>query len=300
MRRVDLFVIDGQVDFLDPQGALCVAGADKEAVVLADMIKSLKTSNGHALSFIHETLDSHNLMDIAHNVAWKGSDGRCPNPFTIVSPEDVETQKWVPRLQGIFLNDKGERLNSWEYAKYYTRSLQKRGRNPLCLWPPHCLIGTPGSCVYGVLNEAYDDWCMATGRQIDFVTKGVNPATEHYSAIEADVPYYGDNSTRLNVPLIESADRAELIGWAGWAGSHCEKWTGTDAVNHFTEDPPGSGSNAFLRKSVFITDCCAPVVSPDPGMTAMFAKWRTDFLAEMERRGAKLATTAQFAKMAAA
>jgi len=41
-----LFVIDGQNDFLDPKGALCVQGADKEATLLANMLDRLAMPNG--------------------------------------------------------------------------------------------------------------------------------------------------------------------------------------------------------------------------------------------------------------
>jgi len=285
--RVDLFVIDGQNSFCDPSGALYVEGADKEAVLVANMIKRLRTTRpkGHKISKIHASLDSHPLNDCSHNVVWIDEQGQIAPPFTIVSHADVVSHKWRPRFATGFWQ--GKQVSPREWALEYTKSLEKEGRAPLCLWPVHCQIASPGQCGYPPLMEAYDDWAEATGGWIDFITKGHWPWTEHYSALRADVIDPTVIATQLNAPVIEDADGADLIGWCGWAGSHCLRWTALDAINNF-----GTGENAFLRKSVFFEDASAAVPNPPGGPD--FAQWRRDFLAEVEQRGAQIMKTTEF------
>ena len=171
--RVDLFIIDGQNDFCDPSGALYVQNADKEAQLIANMIERLADNNlrsGHKISKIHATLDSHHYLDGAHNIAWKdGNTGQQVPPFTIVSHQDVVDQKYVPSFaMGVW---EGQPVTSFEWAKKYTKALEDYGRNPLCLWPPHCLIGDNGQCVYPVLSEVYKKWCDTTKGWINWITK---------------------------------------------------------------------------------------------------------------------------------
>src|SRR5574343_1588442 len=125
MHRVDLFIVDGQNDFLHPNGALYVKNADQEAIKLANMIQRL----GKRLSKLHETLDSHHFNDCSHNIAWKGENGNPPPAFTIVTNEDVKNHKWVPKFSiGVW---EGKVIPSYQWALNYTEALEKQGRCPL-------------------------------------------------------------------------------------------------------------------------------------------------------------------------
>lgn len=290
MKRVDLFVIDGQKDFCDPAGSLYVKGAELEALAVAAMISRLKdrkVSTGHKVFKIHASLDSHPKNDCSNHQTWVDRQGNVAPPFTIVTNDDVKNQVWRPRFAyGVW---EGQIVSSLDWADNYTAKLAKEGRAPLCLWPPHCEIGRPGSNIYPCLADAYDEWCETTGMWIDFITKGFWAWTEHYSALRADVIDSTVQATQLNTAVINDANEADLILWCGWAGSHCLRWTALDAVNYF-----GAGNNPFLEKSIFFTDASAPVPNP-PGPNAPdFVQWRADFLAEVVSRGAKTMTTAEF------
>lgn len=296
MKRVDLFVIDGQNDFLasgnEPDnwptpfggkraGALYVTGADQEALNLAAMIKRL----GSRISKIHATLDSHHHNDGSHNTSWKMQDGSSPPPFTQVSHQDVLDQKYVPRFAIAMWQ--GKVVPSFKWAQEYTKALEQNGRATLTLWPVHCEINTWGSAIYHPLKEAYDGWVTEHSNWINYITKGEFPFSEHYSGLRADVPDPSRPDTQLNIPVINDASEAEVIVWSGWAGSHCLRWTALDAINHF-----GSGSNDFIRKSVFLKDASAPVPNP-PGMT-LFSDWYDQFLDEVDKRGGTITTTDKF------
>lgn len=297
--RVDLFVIDGQNDFLargdesdsfpwpaggKRRGALYVEGADKEALRVRDMILRLvnKSGNGHRIAKLHATIDSHHRNDGSHNTAWKDASGNNPPPFTIVTHADVVAQKYVPRFAiGVW---EGKVVPSFQWALNYTKALEANGRCPLCLWPPHCEIGTWGQNIYQPLQEAYNYWCEKTNGWVDFISKGHWVWTEHYSAMQADVPDPTRPETQLNIPTINDANQADKIVWCGWAGSHCLRWTALDAINHF-----GAGENEFIKKSVFLEDASAAVGNIPGGPD--FAAWRREFLDEVQKRGAEITTT---------
>jgi nicotinamidase/pyrazinamidase len=171
----------------------------------------------------------------------------------------------------------------------YTEALEKNGRCPLCLWPPHCEIGTWGQSIYHPLQQAYDKWCEANNRWIDFISKGHWQWTEHYSGLVADVPDPTRPETQLNVGVIREAMNADMVVWCGWAGSHCLRWTALDAINYF-----GQGGNDFIKKSVFLEDASAAVPNPPNGPD--FGQWRRDFLDEVAKRGASITTTDKFLK----
>jgi nicotinamidase/pyrazinamidase len=262
-KKIHLVVIDPQVDFCDPRGNLYVKGADKDMERLAGMIKRL----GKKLDDIHVTLDSHHLVHVAHPIFWKNSAGDNPKPFTIISAQDVRDGTWTTAKPGLF-----------KAAKNYVEQLEKNAKYPLCIWPPHCLIGTVGQTVYPVLNEALMEWCRDFAT-IDFVTKGSNILTEHYSAIVADVPDANDPSTQMNVKFLNTINEADIVLLAGEARSHCLANTGRDACNYFSDD-------SLVKKLVLLTDATSDVGG--------FEALGEQFVKDMTARGMKTTTCKDF------
>lgn len=263
-KKVHLVIIDPQVDFCDPSGALYVGGAEADIARLAQMVRRLTPK----LDDIHVTLDSHRLIDVAHPIFWKSSDGRHPSPFTIITAQDVESGRWSPTLPGLYRR-----------MLEYVRSLEANGRYPLCIWPPHCLIGSPGHCVMPGLRDALLGWEEHRFGMVDYVTKGSNPWTEHYSAVSADVPDPTDPGTQLNTRFIQALLEADLVAIAGEAGSHCLANTVRDVANNF-------GDDSYVKRLVLLEDATSPV----PG----FEQFQTDFVREMTARGMQLSTTKDF------
>jgi len=263
MEKIHLLIIDPQRDFCDTDGALSVPGADKDMERLAAFINRVQEK----LWDIHCTLDTHHFFDISHPVFWVDSDRNHPDPFTIISREDVEKGAWRatnPQNQG--------------YALNYVSQLAANNRYPLCIWPPHCLIGTTGHNVVPVLMDALLQWEKSQIAMIDYVTKGSNFKTEHYSAVQADVPDPADPSTMLNQRLIKTLEEADTIILAGEALSHCLKFTVEDIADTFEEE--------HVKKMVLLKDCASPV----PG----FEQQGKDFVAGMAARGMRLSTSTEY------
>jgi nicotinamidase/pyrazinamidase len=259
---VRLIGIDWQNDFCDPTGSLYVQGAEEDAKRCAAMVKRL----GKKITQIHATLDSHHFVDIAHPIFLINSEGKHPTPFTIITAKDMEDGVWRatnPQFQ----------KRALEYAK----KLEDNARYPWCIWPPHCLIGSWGYGVIPVLFNEFRKW-EENFKMVDYVTKGSNFWTEHYSAIQADVPDPEDPGTMLNTNFITTLESADIIALTGQALSHCLANTVRDIANNFGEEN--------TQKLVLLRDCTSSVGG--------FEQMGEDFIDEMTGRGMKLSTSTEF------
>lgn len=265
-RNITLICIDPQNDFCiangpgGEKGALVVAGADADMSRLGPFI----TKNQKRLNEIHCTLDSHQYVHIAHPAFWVNSKGERPNPFTLITEDDVKNGVWRaynPTWQGIAVN--------------YVETLKKNGRYVLVIWPPHCLIGTWGHSIVPVVANALYEWEKNTFNRINFVAKGSNLFTEHYSGVQADVPDDQDTSTQLNTALIDALNEADEILITGEALSHCVCNTVTDVANQFGADQ--------IQKFTLLEDTSSNV--------GTFEKLGQDFVKNMVKRGMKVTTT---------
>jgi nicotinamidase/pyrazinamidase len=271
MQQIELLIIDPQNDFCDPKGALYVMGAENDMTRLSVMVARLKDK----LSDIHVTLDSHHLIDIAHPIFWMDSKGQHPGPFTIISEDDVKNGVWRatnPQFQS--------------RVSEYVSMLANNGRYPLCIWPPHCLIGSWGYSVFPELFKTLLTW-ENDFAMVDYVTKGSNLWTEHYSAVQADVPDPSDPGTQLNWPLLETLQKADVILLAGEARSHCLANTVRDIANNFGEEN--------IKKMVLLQDATSDV-QPNPPGTNLFTDMGEGFVSEMMARGMQVSTTVEFLK----
>jgi nicotinamidase-related amidase len=236
-RNVQVVIIDPQHDFCDPKGALSVGGALEAMNRVADMVLRIKEK----IDDIHITLDSHHPIHIAHPIYWRDQNGNHPAPFTIITSQDIKDNKWFPY-----------RLSWRAKAEAYVKQLESNKRYPLCIWPPHCLIGSVGHTVVPKLWNAVTEWENSRFGMVNYITKGSNPNTEHYSAIQADVPDPKDPSTQLNTEFLNMLVEADDILATGIAGSHCLANTLRDIVQYFNNPD-------FIKKIVFLTDATAPV-----------------------------------------
>jgi len=255
MKKVHLLLIDPQNDFANPSGSLFVPGADLDMERVSQMIKRV----GDKLADIHVTLDQHHLLDVAHPSMWKDQDGNQPAPFTIITAGDIRNGVWSTVMPSLT-----DRMVA------YTEALEAGGRYPLCIWPPHCLIGTPGANIVAPIRDALDFWVGQSPSTVNFVSKGSNIWTEHYSGVKAEVPDPSDPTTQLNTGLIKALEDADEILIAGEAGSHCLANTVRDIADNFSDD-------SFIAKFVLIEDGTSPV----PGFEDMQDK----FIDEMKARG---------------
>lgn len=148
-------------------------------------------------------------------------------------------------------------------------------RYALVIWPPHCIIGSWGASIVPAVSNALISWELAKFDKVNFVPKGSNFFTEHYSGVKADVEDPSDPSTKLNAGLIDALTNADEILITGEALSHCVANTIRDVATEFGVDN--------IKKFTLLTDTSSSVTG--------FEKLGTDFVNEMAAKGMKLTTT---------
>lgn len=261
MTAFSLLIIDPQNDFCDiPGAALPVTGADADLRRVAALIRA----QGEAIEAITITLDTHQQLDIAHPGFWQGRDGRAVAPFTAITAAQLRAGEFTTRDPA-----------AAPRALAYVDQLEARGRYTLMVWPVHCEVGSWGHNLHAEVHAALAAWQQQHQRNVDYVFKGMNPWTEHYSALQAEVPDAEDPGTQLNLPLIARLDRAERLLIAGEASSHCVKATVEDLAAHL---PSGRRD-----KLVLLTDCMSPVGG--------FESQAGDFISAMQAQGLTLSTS---------
>jgi len=261
--KVELVLIDPQNDFCDPSGALFVPGADGDMKRTAAMIKRLSDK----LDDIHVTLDSHRTVDIAHPIFWVNSQGQHPSPFTLISAQDVRNGVWRT-------SNPGMQKRGLEYVE----TLEKNKRYVLCIWPYHCIIGTWGHALYPELSDALLEWEKTNFGLVDYVTKGSNPFTEHYSAVQADVPDPEDENTQMNTALLDILAECDIVAISGEALSHCVANSVRDIADNFGDDN--------IKKLVLLEDTSSNV----PGFDSL----GESFVKDMTARGMQKSTSVDF------
>lgn len=256
--RIHLLIIDPQHDFCDLPGAsLPVAGASADLERLSTLI----AQRGADLAAIHVTLDSHQVIDIAHPGWWQDAAGQAPAPFTVISSVEVAEGRWRAR-------DPAQQAHS----SAYVQALEQRQRYQLVIWPEHCLLGSWGHSVYQPLQTTLQDWARHYQQPVHYQLKGLNPGTEHYSALQAEVPDPCDPHTQAPSAWLAQLSSADEIWIAGEALSHCVASTVRDLV--------ALCGPAIATKLVLLRDCTSPV--------AGFAALGDEFITTLTQQGMRL------------
>lgn len=259
-----LLAIDVQNDFCNPDGgALYVKGAEEDAKRLALFVDKM----GAKLDSIHITLDSHNDVDIAHPIFWIDENGNHPAPFTIITNDDLFRWKWR--------TNKPEHLDR---SVKYVDKLSKHSKYPLCIWPPHCIMGTHGWNLDPVFEGSISKWCKNNLRTANYHIKGMNVFTEHYSAFRAEVIDEKDPNTFFNAKLVAELMKANEIFVAGEARSHCVCNSIRDLIDEIGDQ--------HAHNFILLEDTMSDVTG--------FEELGEKFVEDMKSKGMKSAKTTDF------
>ncbi|HKE94256.1 MAG TPA: isochorismatase family protein [Povalibacter sp.] len=257
-----LLIIDPQNDFCDiPGAALPVVGANEDMLRLARFMRAAEPR----LDDVIVTLDSHPSVAIERTSFWKSGEGAAVSPFTRITEAEVRAGRYLPRDHA-----------QMAAVLAYLHALESGGRYRLMVWPVHCVLGTWGHNIHTAVAEHLANWEAHRQRGSLKVLKGLNPLTEQYSAVRAEVPREDDEQTRTNATLVNRAiPRAGMLIVAGEAASHCVAATMADL---FAAMQPEE-----LRRVVLLRDCMSPV----PGFEADAEK----FFAQAKALGAHVTTS---------
>lgn len=242
-----LLVIDPQNDFLDQEGAaLPVPGARADIERVATFI----AANARYLQSVLITLDSHPEVAIERPGFWNDAEGNPVAPFTTITHQAV--------LAGTYAPCKEENRFA---VLAYLQALEAGGKYELMVWPKHCVVDTWGWQISEVLTDALTQSQIPV-RQF---RKGMNPMTEQYSAVAAEVPLASDPTTGWNLALIEAArPKNGYLVVAGEALSHCVRATMLDLFSDFTP--------AEMARVLLLKDCMSSVTGFEAQGQAFFTQ----------------------------
>lgn len=260
-KRVVLFICDPQNDYSD-EGSIPIPNANADSNRIYDMIKDHMDD----ILEIYVSLDSRHRTHISNAISWVNKKGDIPEPFTIITANEVNKGKWKAR----------QRSSQQDFVDYVSK-VEANSRLPFTIWPDHCLIGTWGQAVMPQINEALQDWAAHRLTTVEYIIKATNTHTEMYSAICCEVPDPNDPSTELDLGMIERLKSADRVLICGQSLSHTVQMTLKDILSNWKEDEVG--------KLMLLTDCSSPV----PGFEAM----ADTFVREIKDKGVKCSSVSE-------
>jgi nicotinamidase-related amidase len=257
--RICVVAVDVQNTFCIPGYELFVGGRSGTGAVDDNRrLCEFLYRNLGAITAIIPTLDTHRATQIFHPAWLIDDEGRHPEPYTLVSVEDVESGRW--KVNPPVVESTGIEA---EYAQRqlldYTQKLAASGKYNLTIWPYHGMLGGIGHALVSAVEEAIFFHTIARASQPSFQVKGDNPLTEHYSMLGPEITTGPDGGTIAgkNELLIQQLSLYDAIVVAGQAKSHCVAWTIADLLEGDDER-----ERALAPRTYLLEDCTSPVVVP--------------------------------------
>jgi nicotinamidase-related amidase len=266
--RTLLLLVDLQKDFCFPEGALYVAGRSGRGALDDNLrVATFLYRNLGRITATLSTLDSHLPHHVFSPAFWIDGDGRTLEPHREVSADDLRSGRARPRPDLAAWVAGGDYRWLERQVLHYCEELERRGRYALYLWPPHCLVGSPGHGMVGVVQEARLFHAYARRAEAGVEIKGLNVLTEHYSVLQPEIAVAHDGTPLADgvSGLAETLLAADRLVIAGQAASHCVKNTLEDLLRWIERRDP-----ALARRVYVLEDCMSPVVVRDPATPGAF------------------------------
>jgi len=259
--NVHLLVVDAQKDFCFPRGTLYVGGrSGRGAVEDNERLAAFIYRNLGTITRLTTTMDTHLAYQIFFAPFWLDRDGASLQPHTVITTDDIRSGHARPDPDLAWWLCDGD--NDWlrRQVEYYCAELERGGRYELYLWPPHCILGSDGHALAGVIHEARMFHSFVRGVQSWSEIKGTNPLTENYSVLRPEVltTFDGRLLAHKNEAFIATLLSADMVVVAGEASSHCVRSSVEDLLEEIVARDP-----ALARKVYLLGDCMSAVTVPD-------------------------------------
>lgn len=260
-QRTLLLLVDPQVDFIHPDGALSVPGA------VADTRRTIEWifRNLPRITTIAASLDSHIPIQIFFATWWEDANRLPPEPLTPISSRQVEAGEWRP-------------IYEEDWSRQYVARLEEEAKKQLMIWPFHTLMGTTGHSMTPALYEAITYHAAARQTNPILIEKGIIAKTEFYSLLEPEIPVPEDARGQLNEGFLNRMMQYDSIFVAGQAKSHCVLETLTSIMRRYADQPQA------VEKLHVLLDCTSSVHHPEID----FEKLANETLDAFQDKGLKL------------
>jgi nicotinamidase-related amidase len=266
--KIHLLLIDAQKDFCFPDGTLYVGGrSGRGAVEDSDRIVRFIYANLGVLTDITCTMDTHFPFQIFFPSFWLDANGQPPAAHTAITTADIRAGKMRPNPAVAWWLCSGNYAWLCQQVEFYCAELEKAGKYTLYLWPPHCLLGSEGHALVGVIHEARLFHSFVRGAKGWVEVKGGNTLTENYSVLAPEVLMRHDRQplAQRNTQFIKTLLEAEAVIIAGQAASHCVKSSIEDLLNEIRVK-----DEKLARKVYILKDCMSAVAVPDAANRGAF------------------------------
>ncbi len=262
-RRVHLLLIDLQKDFCFPEGTLYVGGrGGRGAIEDNDRIARFVYRNLDVLTDVTVTLDTHFPFQIFFPAFWVDAEGKLLAPHTVITTAQVRDGSVRPNPAIAAWISNGNYGWLLKQVEHYCTQLERAGKYLLYLWPPHCLLGSEGHVLAGVIQEARTFFAFARHAPALAEVKGGSILTENYSVFAPEVTTRHDGKGSLgqrNKRFLEMLLASDAVVIAGQAASHCVKSSIDDLLDEIMAQDP-----ALVRKVYLLEDCMSAVAVPNP------------------------------------
>lgn len=269
-RKVLLLLIDTQKDFCFPEGSLYVGGrSGTGAIDDSRRTAEFIYRNLNVISQVATTMDTHFAFQIFSPAFLVDDKGAPLQPFDLIMGDRTIMRmgqavgKAEPSMLAASVVANGNLGWLKDQFAYYSRELEKGGKYPLTVWPEHCILGSDGHALVGVIHEARMFHAYARGSQNLCETKGGHPLFECYSVYGGEVRTRFDGkpmkNAQKNTKFIEENLTFDRIIFGGQAGSHCVKASIADFLLEIVAKDP-----ALAKKIYVVKDLMSAVTVPNP------------------------------------
>ena len=247
-----LLAIDVQNDFIEG-GALAVPGSIGDV----ERITRFIYNNMGGISRIVCSLDTHIAHQIFHPCWWSNSEGAHPDPYTVITYDDVVAKRWRP----VF----GDPCDSIEYLK----ELEKvgAGKKKLCIWPYHCISGTDGGTLENEFAKMVYFHSVARKSINRMIQKGTDLYSEMYGIIK---PEYSKKNF-INTTVLNYIVDYDEIYVVGEAASHCLMESVKQIAEHYANRPE------ITQKITILEDCTSPITGFEADTDAAFTNFKNSY-----------------------
>lgn len=248
-QRIALMIIDMQIDFCHKHGTLYVPGAEEDIQRLIQFI--LREIEKITSTFA--SLDSHLLFQIFYRTWWQLENNQKPDLFTEIYKDSPSNKHALAKsISDGDIKPLVDPLWSIDYAE----TLMNQANKPLCIWPYHTMLGTPGQALDPVLYEILALHAFARKTQLNFLQKGQIPQTEMYGVLSPEVKIPKHKQGGFNTDFLTMLMKHDKVIIAGQAKSHCVLASIYQIYEYFKND------KETLKKVFILEDCMSSVQHP--------------------------------------
>lgn len=269
-KSVALLLIDMQRDFSFPEGTLYVAGrSGTGAIDDSRRTAEFIYREMWGITSIIPTMDTHEGFQIFTPSFWRDQDGNSLLPHDMIDGNMQVIRGGKPSGLRASVNPAitrdvlgGADNYPWlqKQVTFYTAELARKGKYMLYIWPEHCVLGSMGHTLVGVVQEARMFHGYVRDAQNQIQVKGGNPLTENYSIFGPEVTARHDGQgviAQKNTAFLQVLLQNDAVVIAGQAMSHCVKSSIDDLLGEILAKDP-----SLAKKVYVVRDLCSAVVIP--------------------------------------